>query len=92
MKALRKQKTTQGILVTGGFHTEGLKVKFKEAGYSYLVLSPRISRFDLENPYERVMAGKLSYHAIRSSELQVVTALGGLNQAQSEAFAETTRS
>ncbi len=61
MSLMDKQNKKFAMVVTGGFHTGGIKEKFKKEGFSYLVLTPRITHFDDETPYWDVMKGKVSY-------------------------------
>jgi len=39
-----KRDATAVTVVTGGFHTQGLKELFKKKGYSYVVVMPRMTR------------------------------------------------
>jgi adenylate kinase family enzyme len=44
--ALKAQKQKKAILVTGGFHSDGLKKTFTDQGYSYVKISPRLNSID----------------------------------------------
>lgn len=44
------------VIVTGGFHTEGLSAKLEEAGISYLVITPELGK---ELPKEELYAERL---------------------------------
>ncbi|MCB4756895.1 MAG: 6-phosphofructokinase, partial [Elusimicrobia bacterium] len=59
------------VLVSGGFHTQGLTEQLKKQGVSYIVASPKITKLDLDNevhylsvfdrektPLEQMFAGK----------------------------------
>ncbi len=46
------------VLVTGGFHTEGITNILKRKGYSYVVVTPRITDLNAENYYLDVMTNK----------------------------------
>jgi len=50
-------RENQAILVFGGFHEDGIKTLLKEAGFSYVVVLPRITKTDLihEAYYQRLM-------------------------------------
>lgn len=48
------------VLITGGFHTEGITRQLRGSGFSYQVLSPRF-HMEGENPYLKVMSGDTSY-------------------------------
>lgn len=41
---MEKRKATAVALVTGGFHTQGTKELFKAKGYSYVVVTPRMTQ------------------------------------------------
>lgn len=43
------------VLVTGGFHSEGVTHYLKERGVAHLVVVPRISKIEAENLYFKVM-------------------------------------
>lgn len=45
------------VLVTGGFHTEGLEKLLQEEGIGYAVVSPRIRGVDGGERYQKVMTG-----------------------------------
>lgn len=49
------------ILITGGFHTQGLTESFRKAGISYALIAPRISKMPEENLYSRIMSGDVSW-------------------------------
>lgn len=44
VKKLRDEKSGFGVLVTGGFHTEGVKKRLEREGISYIVVSPRVAQ------------------------------------------------
>lgn len=55
---LRRMKETgkqTAVLVTGGFHTDGLNAFFKEAGLDYVQVTPRISQISDEKEYLKIM-------------------------------------
>lgn len=54
MSQYRKDKA---VLVTGGFHTQGITNMLKEKGVSYIVICPAISLDDYDAVYEKRMAG-----------------------------------
>ncbi|MBN1688585.1 MAG: hypothetical protein JW893_05755 [Candidatus Omnitrophica bacterium] len=60
LKKMEEEHTKKGVLITGGFHTEGLKKKILESGYSYLEIMPRIRTFtkDAREIYIRSMIGE----------------------------------
>ncbi len=70
-KMLSKMKETgktNAILVTGGFHSEGLKDQMKEKGISYVIVAPRISELTADKTYEHVM----TLHGLQRSETSQV--------------------
>ncbi len=46
------------VLVTGGFHTEGITKQLRDRGFSYVVVTPRITDLNAENYYIDVMTNK----------------------------------
>ncbi len=44
LKKMIEGRQNTAVLVTGGFHTPGIEKKLRELGYSYLVVTPRISK------------------------------------------------
>jgi hypothetical protein len=49
------------ILVAGGFHTEGLTKRFKEAGISYLLVTPQMTSVPEQTNYRAHMQGDVSW-------------------------------
>jgi|GEM_PF-4002801 len=41
---MKKKKSSISALITGGFHTPGMRARLREKGYSYLVITPRIQK------------------------------------------------
>ncbi len=58
VKKMEEANQKSCFMVTGGFHTHGVTHQLKEQGYSYLVISPRITKDDPTNPYIEVMMGQ----------------------------------
>ncbi len=56
--ALRLSADRPVVLVTGGFHTDGIVRMMKEGGISYAVIAPRITEISKSNLYHEVMLGK----------------------------------
>ncbi len=46
------------VLVTGGFHTSGITEELKRRGFSFVVVTPRITDLNAENYYIDVMTNK----------------------------------
>ena len=51
-------KRQLAVLITGGFHTEGMTELFKDKGVSYIVVLPKFSHNALERPYEDIILNK----------------------------------
>lgn len=58
LSVMNKRGQNKIVVVTGGFHTEGIRDQLKRDGYSYMIITPRITKFDVSNPYVDVMTGK----------------------------------
>ena len=56
---MAKRKQTQAVLITGGFHTEGLKERVLASGSSYINITPNISEVTKEDQrnYLRALLG-----------------------------------
>jgi hypothetical protein len=57
---MQERKQTKAVLITGGFHTEGLKEKVLSAGSSYVEITPRIGEVtaDSRKNYLTALLGK----------------------------------
>jgi hypothetical protein len=71
LKAMETNKTKSAVLVTGGFHTEGIADKLKSQGWAVVTYTPKITKVDTENgsaylsvftrektPLEKLFAGE----------------------------------
>lgn len=58
---LMQRMKSQGILVAGGFHTEGLKKRLRQSGVSYHVIHPRFQWMPTDSFYRQQMQGNLSW-------------------------------
>jgi len=47
------------FMVTGGFHTDNMKDLLKKAGYSYILITPKLDQ-EKGNPYFKLLSGNLS--------------------------------
>ncbi|MCX5715591.1 MAG: hypothetical protein NTV07_01775 [Candidatus Omnitrophica bacterium] len=45
-------------LITGGYHTEGITERLRSRGVSYMVITPRITKADTNNPYLKILSGE----------------------------------
>ncbi len=52
-KVLTEQKQEVAVLISGGYHTQHLTKLFREKGYSYVVLSPKITHETNQKKYEQ---------------------------------------
>lgn len=58
-RVMSEKEQTVSVIVTGGFHTEGIEEALREMGYSYLSVSPRISKVgDSHKLYLQAMLGE----------------------------------
>ena len=55
---MQNDSQEMAVLVTGGFHTDGITGELKRRGYSYVVITPRITDLNAENYYIDVMTNK----------------------------------
>ncbi|NQT95063.1 MAG: hypothetical protein HQ572_01300, partial [Candidatus Omnitrophica bacterium] len=53
-----KDNRSLAVLVTGGFHTEGITSILRNRGISYMVLLPKFSKDALERPYDDIILNK----------------------------------
>jgi small neutral amino acid transporter SnatA (MarC family)/DNA-binding transcriptional regulator/RsmH inhibitor MraZ len=60
---MANRKQTQAVLITGGFHTEGLKERVLASGSSYINITPNISEVTKEDQrnYLRALLGTQAY-------------------------------
>ncbi len=52
---MKKNKTDIAVLVSGGFHTDGITKLLKERQVSYIVVTPKVEKLYLDNPYKSVL-------------------------------------
>jgi len=57
IKAMGQDKANTAVLITGGFHTEGITRILEERGISYVVVCPNITK-DTESPYIKVLTNQ----------------------------------
>ncbi|HXV27539.1 MAG TPA: hypothetical protein VD913_01100, partial [bacterium] len=58
---MKKEGLNASLLVTGGFHTEGLTERFKRAGISFILITPQIGSVPENSPYAQQMQGNVSW-------------------------------
>jgi len=61
MRQMEASQTSAGIIVAGGFHTEGLSRRLTEAGTSFVVIMPGIRDLPKESRYVDQMRGDVSW-------------------------------
>lgn len=54
--AMKARNTGTGLLVAGGFHTDGLTALWRRQGVSYVVVAPALREIPTENPYLDILA------------------------------------
>ncbi|MDD5439212.1 MAG: hypothetical protein PHS37_03405 [Candidatus Omnitrophica bacterium] len=62
------------FMVTGGFHTDNMKDLLKKAGYSYILITPKLEQ-EKYNPYFKLLSGNLSPIESMLSEMNSALAL-----------------
>ena len=60
LKRMAEDNTNIAVMVCGGFHTQGMMRILKEKKVSYVVLAPRITKEDPNNPYLDILLGRTS--------------------------------
>lgn len=58
IRQMTREKLRNAVIVMGGFHKEGIKQKIRAAGYSYAVVTPRITRRYDDTLYASLMLGQ----------------------------------
>jgi hypothetical protein len=54
---MKKKNADIAVLVSGGFHTDGITKLLKEKEVSYIVVTPKVEKLQLDNPYKSVLLG-----------------------------------
>jgi hypothetical protein len=55
LKAMEDLDVRVSIMITGGYHTEGVRDVFRKRGIAYVILCPKITQDQADNPYLDVM-------------------------------------
>jgi hypothetical protein len=55
---MKQERANIAVLVSGGFHTDGITKLLKEKELSYVVVTPKVNKLDDNNPYTRVLLGE----------------------------------
>lgn len=77
LKRMKEKKSSTGVLVSGGFHSEGVTGILKENNISYALISPLITEMPEENRYVAHMRGDVSwknYFQIRGGKINLYDA------------------
>ena len=57
IQAMRKEDAQVSVLITGGFHSEGITKLLEKQGISYIVVCPNITK-DVETPYIKILTNQ----------------------------------
>lgn len=57
LNEIKKEKLQAAVLITGGFHSEGITKLLERQGISYLVVSPNITK-DVPSPYIQILTNQ----------------------------------
>ncbi len=57
IQAMKKEDASVSVLVTGGFHSEGITKLLEKQGVSYIVVCPNITK-DAETPYIKILTNQ----------------------------------
>ncbi len=58
VKSLDRHQESIAVLVSGGYHTQGVLQVLKDRGYSYVSVMPRILHQNVVNPYFALLQGR----------------------------------
>ena len=54
---MRQERAKLAVLVSGGFHTQGITKLLKDKQISYVVVTPKVSKLQEDNPYTQALLG-----------------------------------
>lgn len=60
-KLIEENHASGAVVITGGFHAKGFEERMKAAGYSYALVTPKMSSLKGHENYSGLMLGKVSY-------------------------------
>jgi hypothetical protein len=60
LNLMRNNNAEIAVLVSGGFHTDGITRLLKDRNISYIVVTPKIEQLQPDNPYRSVLLGEKS--------------------------------
>ncbi len=55
---MKKRNADIAVLVSGGFHTDGITRLLKEKKVSYIVVTPKVEKLQPDNPYKSALLGE----------------------------------
>ena len=58
LNKMRQQRADLAVLVSGGFHTDGITQLLKDKKISYVVITPKVESLQADNPYKSVLLGE----------------------------------
>lgn len=61
IKTMKMEKANVSIVITGGFHQEGIKERLKKSGISYVLVSPNIKKIGTKENYLNAMRDERSF-------------------------------
>lgn len=83
LNQMRNNNSDIAVLVSGGFHTDGITRLLKDNKVSYIVVTPKVEKLYPDNPYKSVLLGgetkleKLIDKATKNTELYKKNVLKG---------------
>jgi hypothetical protein len=57
-RLMDREKASAAVLIAGGFHTPNLRHKFKESGFSYIIIAPHTTQPTDHDLYRRILKYK----------------------------------
>jgi len=58
LNKMREKNAKMAVLVSGGFHTEGITKLLKDKNISYIVVTPKVDKLQDDNPYVNRITGQ----------------------------------
>jgi hypothetical protein len=58
LNKMNKENANLAVLVSGGFHTDGITRLLKDKNISYVVVTPKVEKLQVDNPYNSVLLGE----------------------------------
>jgi hypothetical protein len=83
LKQMEKDNQKACVLISGGFHTKGIKNILEKKGISYLVVTPKITK-DVETPYIKVLTNQRTSLEDIITESAAMPGMGAARKASTE--------